>query len=334
MLRVWLCLVAFGAASQAAAANWNPKLAAAYLDERQGKWFDWPVARKTGGPCLSCHTGVPYLVARPLLRRALGENAPTKWETGLLDALRARVDSRDAKALFGQTREPHASESIGVESIFAAVFLRGSAAAMQRLWDLQLRDGQARGAWNWFELELDPWENTDAPFFGAALAALAVKDSPYAAPDRVAALAAYLKSAAPQQPLQNRLALLWTAKSLSGVAKREWIEEAFASQEKDGGWTNASLGPWKTRENAPPSSGSSAYATAFAAFTLIQAGVPVKDAGLARALDWLRSHQNPAQGYWDAVSMNKTYPEGSMQSQFMREAATGYAAAALALAER
>jgi hypothetical protein len=251
-----------------------------------------------------------------------------------LDALRARVDSRDPKALFGQTREPHASESIGVESIFAAVFLRGNAAAMQRLWDLQLPGGQARGAWNWFELELDPWENTDAPFFGAALAALAVKDAPAADRDRVAALAAYLKSAAPRQPLQNRLALLWTAKALPGVARREWIEEAFAKQEKDGGWTNASLGPWKVRENAPPAPGSTAYPTAFAAFTLLEAGVPMKDARLARALDWLRAHQDPARGYWDAVSMNKTYSEGSMQSEFMREAATAYASAALALAER
>jgi len=38
-------------------------------------------------------------------------------------------------------------------------------------------------------------------------------------------------------------------------------------------------------------------------------------------------------GYWDAVSMNKPYPAGSRQEQFMREAATAYAAAALVKAE-
>ena len=39
--------------------------------------------------------------------------------------------------------------------------------------------------------------------------------------------------------------------------------------------------------------------------------------------------QDPATGAWPSVSMNKVYPEGSIQRQFMTHAATGYAAAAL-----
>jgi hypothetical protein len=34
-------------------------------------------------------------------------------------------------------------------------------------------------------------------------------------------------------------------------------------------------------------------------------------------------------GFWEAQSMNTRYEPGSMQSQFMRDAATGYAALAL-----
>lgn len=327
MLRVWVPCLALLAASSSVAAGWNPKLAAAFLDERQKQWFAWPVAARTGGPCVSCHTGLPYLIARPALRRALGEDQPTQWETGLRDALRARLHGAAPVA------PPPSPQFTGVESILAALFLPSEPAARERLWKLQLSEGAARGSWTWFELELDPWENTEAPFFGAALAALAVQDAPAAEHDRIGALTAYLKRAVADQPLQNRLTLLWTASRLPGVAKREWIDQAFAAQEKDGGWTAAALGPWKAREQAPPSPGSNAYATAFAAFALGRAGVPARDPRMSRALEWLRTHQNPA-GYWDAVSMNKSYPAGSMQEQFMRDAATAFAAAALLQAER
>ena len=43
-------------------AGWNPQLAAKYLDERQREWFAWPQAQSPNGPCVSCHTGMPYLI--------------------------------------------------------------------------------------------------------------------------------------------------------------------------------------------------------------------------------------------------------------------------------
>lgn len=305
----------------AVAAGWNPKLAAAFMDERQKQWFAWPTAAKAGGPCVSCHTGLPYLIARPGLRRVLGEPEPTKWETGLLDALRARLEGKAAGS----------AQSIGTESIMAAVFLRDNPAAQDRLWNLQLRDGKRRGGWNWFELELDPWENTEAPFFGASLVALTV--APARSGEQVEAFTGYLKSAAEDQPLQNRLTLLWTARNLPGLSRREWIDEAFAKQGEDGGWSNEAIGPWKARPAAIASPGSNSYATAFATFTLLEGGVKPGDPRLAKALDWLRSHQDKAGGYWDARSMNKRFEAGSMEEQFMRDAATGFAAAALVKAE-
>jgi squalene-hopene/tetraprenyl-beta-curcumene cyclase len=320
------------AIAPAIAAEWNPKAAAAFLDERQKQWFEWKIAARTGGPCVSCHTGLPYLIARPALRRVLGETAPTQWETGYLDALRARSGSTDAKAMLGFGKEPVASQSMGVEAIFAALFLRDSVPARERLRNLQLREGNERGAWNWFQVQLEPWEETGAPFFGAALAAMALDHAPPADREQTAALTAYLKRAAGDQPLQNRLELLWTARKLPGMAKREWIDEAFAKQSADGGWTNEALGPWKEHKTAAPSPGSNAYATAFATFALLEAGVKASDPRMVRALDWLRSHQNE-RGYWDAVSMNKVYEAGSMQEQFMRDAATGFAAAALIKAQ-
>src|SRR6476646_7712054 len=93
--------VATGLAFSAAmgfAADWDPAAAAKYLDSRQEKWFAWPNAVAKGGPCLSCHTGLTYILARPVLRRALGETASARWETGMLEGLKARVEDNPAPA--------------------------------------------------------------------------------------------------------------------------------------------------------------------------------------------------------------------------------------------
>ena len=171
-------------------AGWDPRLAAKYLDARQQEWFAWPPAKATGGTCLSCHTGATYLLARPALRRVLGESRPTPYETGLIEGLRARAGLLDAKEIKrGFAAEPMASQALGVEAVFAALFLSladsGGAAldadaqkAFDRLWSLQLRQGTARGAWSWFNLDLDPYEMPPSPFYGAALAALAAGNAP------------------------------------------------------------------------------------------------------------------------------------------------------------
>src|SRR5947209_15415043 len=52
------------------AGDWDKRLAADYLDARQKAWLAWPTANKNGVPCVSCHTGVTYLLARPALRQA------------------------------------------------------------------------------------------------------------------------------------------------------------------------------------------------------------------------------------------------------------------------
>ena len=104
--------------------DWNPRLAAEYLDSRQKEWFAWPAAKAPGGTCFSCHTQMTYLLARPALRQALGETGATTFETALLDGLRARVDKKIAKEIFPAfTKEPLASQALGVESILSALFL-------------------------------------------------------------------------------------------------------------------------------------------------------------------------------------------------------------------
>lgn len=323
--------------------SWRPDRAARYLDGRLAEWFAWKPALQANGPCVSCHTAMTYLLARPALRQRLGESAETAFETGLLARLRKQV---------GHDPEPYLQS---VETVFAALFLSrdgpggrmsdDAAAAFDRLWAMQHTDGPLNGAWDWLSVDLDPWEHTESSYFGAAIAAVAVGQAgpayasrPDVAP-RVRALAAYLATpASPRRPLHDQLAAVWAASSLSGAldpaARRAITDRIFAAQRADGGWDVASLGPWTPHPDAPPAPGTSAYATAYVAFVLQRSGVAAADARLQRALSWLVEHQDAATGAWPAVSMNKRYRDGSMESRFLQDAATAFASAALIEAGR
>ena len=83
-------------------ADWNAQLAEQYMDSRQKEWAAWPNALVSGVVCVSCHSGLTYLVARPALRQALGEKTgPTLYEDLLVEGTRATVFRTDAKELFG-----------------------------------------------------------------------------------------------------------------------------------------------------------------------------------------------------------------------------------------
>jgi squalene-hopene/tetraprenyl-beta-curcumene cyclase len=312
-------------------ADWNPRLAADYLDGREKEWFAWKTAQTPGGPCVSCHTNVTYLIVRPALRRELGEKQATSYETGLKDALRARIPLHDVfpKAF---AKEPLHGQSLGVEAIHAALLL-GEEPALERMWSLQIKEGKEKGAWDWFHLDLDPWETPQSNFYGASLAALAVKnaseDHRARHREQIAALVDYLKREQGTQPLHNRLMLLW-AMPEALADKQSLIDEVWKKQQADGGWSVESLGPWK---RASRSSGSDAYATGFAAYVLL-IDHNGSHKGMLEALNWLKLHQNSEHGYWSSSSMNKDYPAESMMVKFMQDAATGFAALALLEAER
>jgi squalene-hopene/tetraprenyl-beta-curcumene cyclase len=331
-------------------ASWNPQLAADFLDAREKAWFVWPNATQySGGVCISCHTGIPYLLVRPGLRHALGETQRTSWEQGLIDGIRARVDITDPEQFTkkpGFSKNPRAARFISAESIFAALFLTldnptspETERAFQRMWSEQIQDGKDKGAWLWLVTFGDPSSDPQATFFGASLAALAVGSAPAEYRNRsdvhahVAMLEAYLEGERGNQPLFNRLAEFWTSAKLPGIlpdsGQRSVIAETLKKQEADGGWTMQSLGPWEEHPGAPPASGSSSYATGFVAYALQKGGVKPSDPALHRALDWLRAHQDREGGYWAAESMNKTYEAGSMPVQFARDTATAFAALAL-----
>ncbi|MEO8132249.1 MAG: hypothetical protein ABI822_34450, partial [Bryobacteraceae bacterium] len=229
---------------------------------------------------------------------------------------------------------------MGVEAVLTSLVLTGSQQPFERLWRLQIAEGKDRGAWDWFDLNLNPWEMPESKFYGATIAAMAVgstspeyRSGPIVR-DHVAALTGYLERERDNQSLHNKLMLLWASTKLPevmpGEMRRKVVEEVWRCQQPDGGWTLESLGPWKEHPAAPPSAGSNSYATALTAFVLQDAaGVRHSNASLAKALDWLAAHQDPKQGSWQASSMNKKFEPGSMQIQFMNDAATAFAVLAL-----
>src|SRR5215510_1536545 len=68
--------------------EWNRESAASYLDERMDVWFDKAKKLQTGDgktACVSCHTTVPYVLSRSVLRRAMHVSSATPQEVRLLE---------------------------------------------------------------------------------------------------------------------------------------------------------------------------------------------------------------------------------------------------------
>src|SRR5262249_59781994 len=108
-------------------ATWNRKAAAAYLDQRATWWTTWPTAQRDHGTfCVSCHTALPYALARPSLGKPLGESAPSPGEAALLANITKRVTMwRDVEPFYpDQTRGvPKTSESRATQPILNPVIL-------------------------------------------------------------------------------------------------------------------------------------------------------------------------------------------------------------------
>jgi len=355
----WLvaCIAPVAASAQQAAAvseTWDPRAAAAYLDARQTWWLGWPTsARDHETSCVSCHTALPYALARPALRAALKQTETPSPERKLVENVVKRVTLwKEVEPFYpDQTRGlPKTSESRGTEAILNAVVIATRDAqsgkisdearmAFGNLWALQFKNGDLAGAWAWLNFHLEPWETADAAYFGATLAAVAIGTEPDAyatSPDiqsHLKALRDYLQHGAAKQSLFNRAMLLWAANRLPGTIspaeRQEIVDTLFAKQRADGGWSLASLGQWKRSDGTAVDTTSDGYATGVVAFALQQAGASSDDRRLRRGLAWLVQHQDRATGMWMTSSLNKQRDPSSDIGKFMSDAATAYAVLAL-----
>jgi squalene-hopene/tetraprenyl-beta-curcumene cyclase len=349
-----------------ASSSWLPKAAAQYLDYRESWWTGWNgAARDHGTFCISCHTALPYALARPALRPVLAEQGPSANEIKLLDNVTKRV--RLWNEVGPYYNDPgygaKASESRGTEAVLNALILasydseRGqlgadTRTALRNMWAFQQTSGEKAGAWPWLQFDQEPWEANGSAYYGACLAAIAVGISPgnYAASPEAQGglklLRDYLNRDSAAQSTINRVFLLWASTKLAGLLNQEQqnaiIEEVLSRQQPDGGWRLASIAwrwrgwsvksllrMWLLGDGTPLARQSDGVATGLVTFVLEEAGVPRENIQLRRGLSWLMSNQNTAEGFWPASSINKRKSLTSDTGRFMSDAATAYAVLAL-----
>jgi len=346
--------------------SWNPKAAAAYLDQRESWWMAWPpAARDHGTFCVSCHTAVPYALARPALRAVLGEETPSQNELRLMESVTKRVRLWGEVAPF-YTESSGANKSLqsrGTESILNALILASAdarhgklsddtRAAFDHMWALQEKSGDQKGAWPWLDFGNEPFEANDSLYYGASLAAVAVGTAPEnyrATPEiqnNLKLLEGYVRGEYARQPLIHQVVALWASAKWPGLLapaqQKSIIDNVLSKQEADGGWGLSSVGwMWRgsnlrslvnlwIRSNDTPLSGKSdGYATGLIVFALEQSGVPHEDAHLQRGRSWLVRNQNQTEGLWPGYSLVNRRDASSGTGRFMNDAATAYAVLAL-----
>jgi len=340
-----------------AAGSWDQIAAAAYLDQREAWWTDWPkAARDHETFCVSCHTAVPYALSRPALRNALAEDAPSVNERKLLDSVTKRVRLWKEVAPFYTDADRGAyksAESRGTESVLNALILAASdarsgqltgdtRAALEIMWAEQQTTGNKKGAWSWLRFANQPFEADDSDFYGATLAAVATGTAPgnyRASPviqENLKMLREYLNRECSAQPAINRVSLLWASAKLPGLLEperqRAIIQEILGKQRADGGWSLSSLvDGWKRADGTPQEANSDGYATGLVTFSLQLVGIPRENAQLERGLGWLARNQNKTEGSWLASSLNRNevHHQSPDTARFMNDVATAYAVLAL-----
>jgi squalene-hopene/tetraprenyl-beta-curcumene cyclase len=219
--------------------EWNPDLAARYLDARAAEWIAWPKsARSHDSNCISCHSSLSYLLARGSLSLRLGEREAPAPAKKLLADIRRRVDAwSEAKPWYAFSPEK-IEQSRGTEAVINAFLLcvadatsplpvltPGTKTALANLWAIQLTDGANKGGWAWLDFELEPWESKHAAHWGATLAAIGVGIAPgdYAAREetkaQLDALRGRLRAGLEDSSnnLHNRAMLLLASHRLTGV---------------------------------------------------------------------------------------------------------------------
>jgi squalene-hopene/tetraprenyl-beta-curcumene cyclase len=362
---------AIAQAGPEAQSGWDRVAAAQYLDDRINLWFEKTKEPGTGEDkttCISCHMVVPYLLARPSLRKAMALNEPTPQETRLLTEVARRVDSHpDHDSL----PDPKHRGERGTEAVLNSLILAGQDAALKRrqpseitrkafrqLWDTQRADG----AWDWIDVAQEPDESADSHYYGAALAAIAIGTAPgmqyvgeAATATNLFKLRAYLKRGYAAQNLYNRTWMLLASSRLPGLLNKERREELMselkAKQNADGGWSLYKLGPWKWSKASPPFAPpgkpdtsllekSDAFATGLIAYALPHADLPANDPAFSRATEWLKANQNEVRTdrhtwkCWRTYSLNHDREHGGdhggdWKQLLMSDMATAFAVLAL-----
>jgi squalene-hopene/tetraprenyl-beta-curcumene cyclase len=283
-------------------------LAKAFSAAKAGEYLDgvgvgWTRDRQ----CITCHTNLPYLLARPLIPgdagwkevRAFLEKDVASWSAGGKPGGKPRGDTFVIATAFAMAFND-AQNGGELHPL--------TRAALDRMWKGQ----KATGEWAWLKCDWPPMEHDD--YYGATVAALAVGIAPgdYAQSDAAKAGIAKLKTYFQKNPapdLHHKAMLLWAATKVEGLLgekeRSAIVAELRAKQRDDGGWSLPSLGNYKRRDKSDndPNAPSDGYATGFTLYVLRQAGVKSDDANIKNGVKWLKGNQRES-GRWFTRSLN------------------------------
>ena len=350
---------------------WQRQAAVKYLDARQDWWMSWDSAAMDHGTfCVSCHTALPYALARPALGTVSSSRGMSVEDERLLEDVRNRTDLWDQTEPYfpGNDGAPNrTAQSRGTEAVLNALVLAShdsetghlsqtARTAFEHMWSSQLTTGSDGGSWAWLDFGLEPWEAPESQYFGAALGLMAANVAPEAyrstpaIQKNMASLQAYLMRQYSKQSLLNRSVLLWAAAGdhsvLDSAHRQAIVDDLIAAQRSDGGWSTAALmrvpffaspyrylRSWINHDGVVDQSGDG-YATGLAVIALLEGGRSKDDPVVERAVAWLALNQDPKGGFWPARSLNgrKADPY-SGSGLFMTDASTAFAALALAETE-
>src|SRR5262249_42290301 len=128
--------------------------------------------------------------------------------------------------------------------------------------------------------------------------------------------------------LHHKAMLLWASLKLDGLMtkyeQQATVEQLLAIQQRDGGWSLASLGTYKRHDKTdnPKDGPSDGYGTGFVVYVLRQAGVPAAHDKIKAGVAWLKANQRES-GRWFTRSLSND------AHHFITHAGTAYAALAL-----
>ena len=326
---------------------WNEESALIFLDRKASEWDAWEKSQRSlETTCISCHTGGPYLLARPSLQRYLDSAPDHAVQKNLIADVETRVEKWDTAEPWYAFNDVKKSESLGTEAIWNTVILSYSdhydgvesmSTSTVEAFDVLWKNQNADGHWPWLDFKLEPFESKNASAYGASLAAVAVGKAPgnYAESkgiqEKLSKLKKYLRSEfkKDEQFLHNQIFILWASIQLEGILSEKehakLVRRLKSIQRNDGGWSLSDLGTWRKNEEQP----SDGYATGLVTFVLREAGLEPRDESVGKGLGWLMLNQDVKTGGWTAKSVNKKRNPETFSGQFMNDAASAYAVLAL-----
>jgi len=257
--------------------------------------------------CGTCHTNLPYLMARPTTRETKTDSKSSEIRRLLLAYSSERMLKPDE--FIAMTVGPIAS-ALALNDAFTTGKLDFQ---VRNLLDYVLRIQSAQGGWQYPTPPfLLPFLERDRAYL-AYLVALGVGYAPGRYYEATSArvgfgkLQSFIRHHLPANA-HDKAVLLWasvrTPGLLSSAEQADYENELRGLQNRDGGWTLPSMGEWHRHDGAPnsPKGESDGYATGLVTLVLCERGSISSSSSIHRAIEWLKNNQRVS-GRWFTRSL-------------------------------